>query len=287
MRHVRIRGWPSHTIPSGGGATIGEPVGDRQRAACRETRGAPILPPMSETVVLLGDAHLGHARRESAARLHAFLDAVPRAGDHLVITGDLFDFWFEYRSVIPRSAFPTLAALSGARARGVRLTLVGGNHDRWGGDFWRQEVGAEFHARQADLVLAGFRSRVAHGDGDSDATLLVRLVRRVAHYRVTSALVRLTHPDLAFWAIHRFSERLAEATRSQGELDRAAALQAARARALLASDSGVDLLVLGHTHRPALEPVGERRWYLNPGAWMDGGRYAVVTERGPELCRFA
>ncbi|MBI3981339.1 MAG: metallophosphoesterase [Gemmatimonadetes bacterium] len=101
---------------------------------------------MSETVVLLGDAHLGHARRESAARLHAFLDAVPRAGDHLVITGDLFDFWFEYRSVIPRSAFPTLAALSGARARGVRLTLVGGNHDRWGGDFWRQEVGAEFHA---------------------------------------------------------------------------------------------------------------------------------------------
>jgi UDP-2,3-diacylglucosamine hydrolase len=241
---------------------------------------------MAARVVLVGDAHLGPANRDSAGRLHAFLRTIPGDGDHLVVMGDLFDFWFEYRSVIPREAFPTLTALSQARARGVRLTVIGGNHDRWGGDFWTREMGAEFHPRGADLILAGFRARLAHGDGDSADGLLVRLVRALAHQPITSAAVRLAPPDLAFWAIQSFSRRLAERTRSQAELDRAAARQAIRAREVLSREPELELLVLGHTHRAVLERLGERRWYLNPGAWADGGRYAMVTESGPALCRF-
>jgi len=94
----------------------------------------------AETVFVLADAHLGGVPDAVASALHAFLDTVPRAGDHLVINGDLFEFWFEYDSVIPRRAFPTLARLAAARDRGVRLTVTGGNHDRWGRGFWQREL---------------------------------------------------------------------------------------------------------------------------------------------------
>ena len=97
----------------------------------------------AETVFVLSDAHLGGVPDAVASALHRFLDTVPNAGDHVLINGDLFEFWFEYDSVIPRRAFPTLARLAAARHRGVRLTLTGGNHDRWGRGFWQRELGAD------------------------------------------------------------------------------------------------------------------------------------------------
>lgn len=241
---------------------------------------------MAETAVIVGDAHLSDATQEVAGAFHRFLQAIPRPGDHLLIIGDLFDFWFEYRTVIPRYAFSTLAALASVRDRGVRLTVVGGNHDRWGGPFWERDVGATFHRFRTDLDLAGHRAHVAHGDGLGADGVVPRLVRAVAHRPITSAVVRALHPDLAIWMISRFSRRLAQSTRRQAELDRAARAQARVAREWLAARVDVQLLVLGHTHRPTLEAVDPRRWYLNPGAWQAGRCYAVVTEEGPALRRF-
>jgi UDP-2,3-diacylglucosamine hydrolase len=233
----------------------------------------------------VGDAHLNEASPEAAGVFQAFLQAALRPGDHLLITGDLFDVWFEYRRVIPAFAFGTLAALAALRGRGVRLTVVGGNHDRWGGSFWEREAGAAFHRHAAELELNGFRAYAAHGDGVGGAPLS-RFLRLVAHAPLSTALVRLAHPDLALPVLSRFARRLAGSTRHQAALERASQVQASWARAWLRARPEVRLLILGHTHRPALEAVAEGRWYLNPGAWLDGGRYAAVTAEGPALRRF-
>src|SRR5206468_493773 len=81
--------------------------------------------------------------------------AVPDLGDALLINGDLFDFWFEYGSVIPRRHFGTVAKLHALRARGVPITFVGGNHDRWGGDFLIHDLGIAFHPGEAEPDVAG------------------------------------------------------------------------------------------------------------------------------------
>ncbi|HLB37203.1 MAG TPA: UDP-2,3-diacylglucosamine diphosphatase [Gemmatimonadales bacterium] len=237
----------------------------------------------SETVFVLSDAHLGGVPDAVTSALHGFLDAVPRSGDHVVINGDLFEFWFEYDSVIPRRAFPTLARLAAARARGVRLTLTGGNHDRWGRGFWQRELGAAFHAGSVELTLAGWRALVAHGDGVAEPHRGARVLHAVTRHPVTAALFRWLHPDLGHRLVERLSGVLGERTRDPAVLDLAAGAQDAWARATLATRSDLDLVVLGHTHRPVLAAVGARRWYLNAGAWMDGFRYAVITEQGPEL----
>lgn len=218
--------------------------------------------------------------------LHDFLDAVPQAGDHLILNGDLFEFWFEYSSVIPRRAFPTLARLAAARHRGVRLTVTGGNHDRWGRGFWQQELGAAFHPAGTELELAGWRAFLAHGDGIAEMHVAASILHSITRHPLTAALFRWIHPDVGHGLVERVSGILGRHTRDPKVIERAAAAQESWARALLGSRADLDLVVLGHTHRPVLAAVGQRRWYLNPGAWMDGFRYAVIREGGPELATY-
>ncbi|HET7040004.1 MAG TPA: UDP-2,3-diacylglucosamine diphosphatase [Gemmatimonadales bacterium] len=238
------------------------------------------------TVVVVADAHLGSADPADAAAFLRFLDAVPDLGRHLVINGDLFDFWFEYRSVIPRRAFPVLSALHRLRGRGVAITLTGGNHDRWGGPFWTDELGATFLGRGGSLDLAGWRAFLHHGDGLVERHVAARVMHAVTRWPLTAAAFRLLHPDLGIRLVHAMSGLLAESTRDGPALDRAAAAQAGWAREYLARNSAVDLVVLAHTHRAACEAAGDRRWYLNPGPWMGERRYAVVDAQGPALRAF-
>jgi UDP-2,3-diacylglucosamine hydrolase len=240
----------------------------------------------TNTVIVVSDSHLGAASAASTAAFHEFLTLVPNLGDHLVINGDLFDFWFEYRSVIPRAAFQTLVLLRRVRDAGVAITLTGGNHDRWGGKFFEEELGAAFHPDGAELRLAGWRTWLAHGDGLVEQHWGGRLLHRVTRHALTVRAFRAIHPDLGFRLTRWMSPALADHTRDHTVLDRAAAAQASLARKVLAERPELDLVILGHTHRALLEPVGQRRWYLNPGAWMDGQRYAVVTSAGPELRTF-
>ena len=250
-------------------------------------REGPVYWPVSsENVIIVSDAHLGHAPSAAGEAFHRFLADVPRIGGHLVINGDLFDFWFEYRRVIPRDAFPILAALAAMRKAGVRLTVIGGNHDRWGGDFWPRELGAAFYPDPVELEISGFRVFLAHGDGLSEAWVASRFLHRLTRLPITAGLFRWIHPDVGFWLADRFSGSLAERAQDPASLDLAAAGQETFARTLLAERPDLDLLILSHTHRPALVKVGERRWYLNPGAWIDGARYAMLGTGGPQLRTF-
>jgi len=234
-------------------------------------------------VVVVADAHLGQAPASVKTAFHQFLTAVPDLGDALLINGDLFDFWFEYRSVIPRRSFTSVAKLYELRERNIPVTLVGGNHDRWGGDFLSRDLGIPFYAGRAELDIAGRRAFVAHGDGLAEQHWAAALMHRVTRHPFTIGVFRALHPDLGFWIADRLSGRLADNTRDAAVLDRAAAAQAQYARALLERRPELNLVILAHTHRPALEQLPNGRAYLNPGAWVEGYRYALVTPTTVEL----
>jgi UDP-2,3-diacylglucosamine hydrolase len=237
-------------------------------------------------VLVVADAHLGQVPPAVAAAFHRFLDAVPDLGDALVINGDLFDFWFEYGAVIPRRHFGTVAKLDAVRTRGIPITFVGGNHDRWGGDFLINDLGIAFYPGEAEVELAGRRALVAHGDGLTEQHWSARVMHRVTRHPVTIRLFRALHPDLGFWIAHQLSRKLADNTRDRAVLDRAERAQARYAEQLLTRRPDLDLVILAHTHRPALTQLPNRQAYLNPGAFLDGGRYAVVTKDEVELKTF-
>jgi len=244
------------------------------------------VPGAASRVVVVADAHLGQVPAATRDAFHAFLDAVPSLGDALLINGDLFDFWCEYGAVIPRKHFATIARLASLRDRGVPVTFIGGNHDRWGGDFFTRDLGIAYHPAEAELELAGRRAWVAHGDGLTEQHWSADLLHHVLKHRWTVSAFRALHPAVGFWLADRLSGVLADNTRDAAVLDRAQAAQAAYARNLLERRPELSLVLMAHTHRPALEIAAPGRVYCNPGAWLDGLRYAVVAESTVELRQF-
>ena len=244
------------------------------------------MPDAPSRVVVVADAHLGQVPAATREAFHAFLDAVPALGDALLINGDLFDFWCEYGAVIPRKHFSTIARLEALRGRGVPITFIGGNHDRWGGDFFTRDLGIAYHPNEAELDLAGRRAWVIHGDGLTEQHWSAALLHHVLRHRWTVSAFRALHPAMGFWLADRLSGVLADSTKDQAVLDRAQQAQARYARGVLEQRPELQLVLMAHTHRPALEVVAPGRVYCNPGAWLDGFRYAIVTELVVELLRF-
>ena len=231
---------------------------------------------------IMSDAHLGVADAASERALLAFLRSLDGRAGSLLINGDLFDFWFEWRSVMPRRGYRVLAALADLCDRRVPVMWIAGNHDCWGGDIVRQDVGAEFHVGPWTGSLAGWHTRVEHGDGlrpveDRPYRALRRVLRHPAAIRAYRAL----HPDLATGLALRSSHT----SRHMRAGDGGRGLQAI-AMQTLGGDPGLELVIFGHTHVRALERAPGGGVFANPGAWLDDPTYLCVTPDRVVLARW-
>lgn len=240
---------------------------------------------LCQRLVLVGDAHLGRGSPEAELAFLAFLDTVPSLGDGLVVTGDLFEFWFSYHRVVPRRNLAVVAALA-TLGRKLPILMVGGNHDRWGGSFWQEQLGIEFAAGEARFELGGRSAMVVHGDGITESHWSGRLLQRITRHPATIALFRAIHPDPGLWLVDRLSGVLGDRPRTEAQILAAAAHQQAWALRRMQGEPSLALLAMGHTHRAAVVPAGSGGLYVNPGAWFDGYRYALVGEGKAELRQF-
>lgn len=229
---------------------------------------------------IVSDAHLGFATRDIERSLIRFLKHLQGRAGSLVINGDLFEFWFEWRRVMPRGTFRVLAALADLRDAGIPIVMVAGNHDCWGGEILREDVGVEFHLEPWQGDLAGWRARVEHGDGlRGKEDRGYRAIRHVLRNRLAIRAFRWIHPDLGSWLATRSSH----ASRTYTARDGGAGLREAAARRLGQGD--VDLLIYGHSHVAELRRVG-RAVYGNAGSWLDQPTFLRVTPERIALQRW-
>lgn len=238
-----------------------------------------VLPP---PCYVIADAHLGVADAKAERALLDFLRSLAKRAGSLLINGDLFDFWFEWRTVMPRRGYRVLAALADLQEAGVPVTWIAGNHDCWGGEIIREDVGATFHVGPWEGSLGGWHARVEHGDGlrpveDRPYRALRRVLRHPAAIRAYRAL----HPD---WAT-KLALRSSHTSRSMRPGDGGRGLRAV-AHQTLASDPTLELVVFGHSHVRALERVPGGGVFANPGAWLQEPTFLRVTPEAVELRRW-
>jgi UDP-2,3-diacylglucosamine hydrolase len=237
--------------------------------------------------LIVSDIHLGAVPAGTERAFRDFLAHAAERASGLLINGDLFDFWFEYRTVIPRTHYRVLAALREVVEAGVPVSFVGGNHDAWGGSFLREEVGIELLPDGVVTELAGRRTLVVHGDGVGTGDVGYRALRWFIRHPVVVGSFRVLHPDLGSWIARRVSTTGEKAAGADAVRSRARPIRE-WAEAQLASRPELDLVIAGHAHFPELVEVGEGRWYANAGDWLHNFTYLALPPEGgaPRLLRW-
>jgi UDP-2,3-diacylglucosamine hydrolase len=231
---------------------------------------------------VISDAHLGFASREAEQSLLSFLRHLKGRAGALVVNGDLFEFWFEWRHVMPRRSFRVLGVLADLRESGVPILMIAGNHDCWGGEILRDDVGLDYQLGRWEGDLAGWKARIDHGDGlrvveDSG----YRKLRTVLRSPISIALFRnLMHPD---WG-SALASGSSNTSRNYQPRDGGAGLKRV-AQEMLSEKSAPELVVFAHSHVAALETMGTGV-YGNAGAWMDGPSFLRVTPEKIDLCHW-
>lgn len=222
---------------------------------------------------IISDVHLGHASEHIERTLLEFLRALPGRAGSLLINGDLFEFWFEWRTVVPRSGVRVLAALMDLRDAGIPMTMLAGNHDCWGGDVLRS-AGVDFQFGPWTGMLGGWNAMVHHGDGlRAVEDRGYRMLRRVLRNRLAiKAFGSILHPDFA----SRLALGSSQTSRSYQPRDMGTGLRAVAAD-VLAKDPSLELVVYGHSHVATLERMTGGNVYANAGSWLDAPTYLVAT----------
>lgn len=230
----------------------------------------------------ISDAHLGLGSRavekNKETRLIAFLNHIQHDADELFIVGDLFDAWFEYRTVIPKGFHRLFTKFEEMIQSGITIHYLAGNHDYWMRDFFRDELGMRTHHDPFEVSSTGKKIYIHHGDGILPGDRGYKVLKRILRSRVNIWLYSWLHPDLGLRLARSSSKRSRHYT-SQKDYGAADGMVRFAKRKI---EEGFDVVIMGHRHEPVLTNIGAGT-YINLGDWITHFTYAEISDRGIEL----
>ncbi|MBR1840011.1 MAG: UDP-2,3-diacylglucosamine diphosphatase [Prevotella sp.] len=233
-------------------------------------------------IYFLSDAHLGSLaiphRRMQERRLVNFLDEIKDKAEAVYLLGDMFDFWYEYRQVVPKGYTRFLGKLSELTDMGVEVHFFTGNHDIWAYDYLEEECGVILHKKPVTLELHGKTFYLAHGDGLGDPDRKFKLIRAIFHNQLCQRMFNWLHPDLGVkfglaWAKHSRMKRVdGKEPPYMGENTEHLVLFA---KDYLKTHPDIDYFLFGHRHIELDLMLTKQSRLMILGDWISQFTYAV------------
>lgn len=235
--------------------------------------------PEGKKIYFASDFHLGTHPSEASAererRIVAWLEDIRKDAAELYLMGDVFDFWFEYATVVPRGYIRFLGKLAELADAGVRITFFKGNHDMWMFGYLRDELGAEIVSDELEMTRNGKSFYLHHGDGLGPGDRSYKLLKMIFRSRLCQWLFARLHPNLGIGIARLWSGRSRLASGKTEEfLGEDKEWLVAYAREIL-REQPVDYFVFGHRHLPLDIKLPEGSRYINLGEWLHHNTYAV------------
>lgn len=230
------------------------------------------------------DIHLGAGgeafAQQTERRFVRWLDDAAQDAEAIFLVGDVFDFWFEYRGVVPKGFVRTLGKLAELTDRGIRVVFFTGNHDMWVGDYLARECGVEIHTSPQQFCLNGKNVFIAHGDNmNIDGQPVLKFLNTVFRSRTLRWLFSwLLHPDLAMCFGHWWSGKSRKSHGAE-ELDVSLTEPLIEYARRYAAEHDVDHFVFGHMHFPR-DYRGQGLHVINLGCWEKYPSCAVLDASG-------
>ncbi len=246
-------------------------------------------------IYFASDFHLGvpdHDRSlQREKRLVRWLDQVKEDASEIYLMGDVFDFWFEYSTVIPKGYVRLLGKLAEITDSGIPVHVFRGNHDVWAFDYLRKEVGIQLHREPEIHNFSGKIFFLAHGDGLGPGDTGYKFLKKVFELKVNQFLFKWLHPDIGTRMGLYFSHksRIANIAREQKNDFRFVIEEEmlhSYCASVLAKNSEIDYFIFGHRHLPIVHPMNERSSMVILGDWVTNFSYAVFDGKKLDLLYF-
>jgi UDP-2,3-diacylglucosamine hydrolase len=234
-------------------------------------------------IYFASDFHFGVPDHASSLKRERFfiewLDIVKNDASEIFLMGDLFDFWFEYKTVIPKGFVRLLGKLAELTDAGIQVHLFRGNHDVWAFDYLNKELGIQLHRAPVVRVFNERKFFLAHGDGLGPGDHGYKFLKKVFESPLNQWLFRWLHPDIGTRMGLYFSRRSRISNNAkEGKLEKTLNIEGERlyqfCNEYLASHPGINYFLLGHRHLPYDTNINESSRFINLGDWITHFSYA-------------
>lgn len=242
----------------------------------------------SKNIYFASDQHFGIPDAASSKvrekKFISWLDEIKEDAKAIFLLGDLFDFWFEYKTVVPRGFIRVLGKIAELRDRGIPIYFFVGNHDLWMMDYFETELDIPVYREPKEFEFDGKTFLIGHGDGLGPGDLGYKRMKKVFSHPLSKWFYRWVHPDIGVKIAQYLSTKNKmisgeEDTKFLGEENEWLAQYAKRKL----EQKHYDYFLFGHRHLPMEIEVGKGSTYINTGDWISHFTYAVFDGKALKL----
>ncbi len=245
-----------------------------------------------KSIYFVSDAHFGIPTSEKSRERERFfvqwLDEIKDQASDIYFMGDIFDFWFEYKTVIPKGytrIFGKMAELSDA---GIKLHYFIGNHDMWIFSYFKEELNMKIYRKAVTLKINDKVFFIGHGDGLGKGDYGYKFIKAIFSNRISQWLFRWLHPDIGVGIANYFSgrSRLANMKKESTQIDyhKESLFQFAAEYARI---NPVDYFIFGHRHIPIEKQINDKSTFINLGDWIHHFSYAVFDGEHAQIKKYS
>ena len=215
-----------------------------------------------------------------------WLDEIKNDAEAIYLVGDIFDFWFEYKKVVPKGYVRLLGKLAEISDSGIPIHIFTGNHDMWLFDYLEDEINAHIYREPTGVSLKGKRFFIGHGDGLGPGDNGYKLIKKIFKNKLCQWLFERIHPNLGISIAQYWSKksRIANGEKDEsyyGEKEWLTQFCKQKMKTI-----EVDYFIFGHRHLPLEVDLGNNTTYINLGEWVNYNSYAVFDGKKLELKRY-
>ena len=242
-------------------------------------------------VYFASDFHLGIPNAEESLirekKIVKWLESIAIDADEIFLVGDIFDFWFEYKYVVPKGYTRLLGCLSKITDSGVKLNVFKGNHDMWMYGYFENEFGANVISDEYIFENSGKKFYVHHGDGLGNGDVVFKVLRKIFRSKFCKIPFAFFHPSLglSFGNFLSSKSRLAQQKIEYTNIDIEKEWLVHHCREIL-KNNHYDYMIFGHRHITLDIKINENSRYINLGDWFNKCSYAVFDGKELSLKNF-
>jgi UDP-2,3-diacylglucosamine hydrolase len=234
----------------------------------------------NKNIYFLSDFHLGSPNREASLerekRIVQFLDSIKNDAEQIFLVGDMFDFWFEYKYVVPRGYTRILGKLAELTDAGIKIHFFVGNHDMWMRDYFQSELNIPVYFEPAFFEFNGKKFLVGHGDGQGPGDHGYKFLKKIFRNPLCQWAFGILPPFFGLGIANYFSQKSREHANKKEEvfLGEENEWLIIYAKEILQKEP-VNYFIFGHRHLPIDFSLNENSRYINLGEWINFDSYAV------------